>query len=118
MACRSVVEPGLAWLFLPVSPLGELKGLLKRQQEQLNQLTPTVAYMQTSMPPARPQRNGPVICLRCRQPGHFARDCEGERARAGPAASRTSTVARPTNSSHHLENQHPLSCRVTVQMGS
>lgn len=93
---------------LPVSPhgseLGELKELLKRQQEQLNQLTRTVASMQTSMPPARPQRNGPVICLRCRQPGHFARDCEGERARAGPAASRSSTVARPTNSSHHPEN--------------
>lgn len=88
----------------PSSELGELKEMLKRQQEQLSQLTRTVASMQTSVLPARPHRNGPVICLRCRQPGHFARDCDGERARADPVIGPSSTVARPTNSSRHLEN--------------
>lgn len=86
------------------SEFGELKELLKRQQEQLNQLTHTVASMQSSFPPARPFRNGPVICRRCRQPGHFARDCEGEWARPRPAAGLSSTVARPTNSSRQSEN--------------
>lgn len=56
------------------SELGELKELLKRQQEQLNQLTQTVPSLQTHSP-----RNGPLICLRCQQPGHFARDCDGDR---------------------------------------
>ncbi|KAK0137755.1 hypothetical protein N1851_026032 [Merluccius polli] len=87
----------------PSSELGELKELLRRQQEQLNQLTHTVASMQTSGPPTRLRRHGPVICLRCRQPGHFARDCEGERARAGPVAGPPSTVARPA-SSRYSEN--------------
>ena len=53
---------GSSWPALPVSPhgseLGELKELLKRQQEQLNQLTRTVASMQTSMPPAGSLRQG------------------------------------------------------------
>lgn len=92
---------------LPASPqgseLGELKELLRRQQEQLDQLTRTLASMQTSGPPARPHRHGPVICLRCRQPGHFARDCEGERARANPVAGLPSTAGRAT-SSRHSEN--------------
>lgn len=83
---------------------GELKELLKRQQEQLNQLTQTVASMQSSFPPARSSRNGPVICRRCRQPGHFARDCEGEQGRARPAARLSSPAARPTNFSHQAEN--------------
>lgn len=92
----------------PASPgssheFGELKELLKRQQEQLNQLTHTVASMQSSFPPARSSRNGPVTCHRCRQPGHIARDCEGERVRAWPAGL-SSTVARPSNSSRQPEN--------------
>lgn len=43
---------------------GELKELFERLQEQLTQLTNTVASMQSSFPPARSSRNGPVICCR------------------------------------------------------
>lgn len=93
----------------PASPgpsleLGELKELLKRQQEQLNQLTQTVASMPFSFQPARSSRTGPVICHRCRQPGHIARDCEGERVRIRPAAGLSSTVARPSSLSRQPEN--------------
>lgn len=56
---------GSSWSASSVSPhgsqLGELKELLKRQQEQLSQFTRTVASMQTFLPPARSFRNGPVI---------------------------------------------------------
>lgn len=88
----------------PSHEFGELKELLKRQQEQLNQLTHTVASMQSSFPPARSSRNGPVTCHRCRQPGHIARDCEGERVRARPNPGLSSTVARPSNFSRQPEN--------------
>lgn len=77
--------------------LGELKELLKRQQEQLDQLTQTVASMRSSMSSARSSRNGPVICHRCRQPGHISRDCDGERVLGRPVVGLSSTVARPTN---------------------
>ena len=62
------------------SELGELKELLKRQQEQLNQLTQTVALLQAPPLLPCPSRADPVICRRCHQPGHFARECHGRRA--------------------------------------
>ncbi|KAK0131974.1 Retrovirus-related Pol polyprotein from transposon 17.6 [Merluccius polli] len=63
----------------PVAPpleLAELKELLKRQQQQLDQLTQTVASLQSHSLPSRPPRQGPLICRRCQQPGHFAADCD------------------------------------------
>lgn len=70
----------------PTEPtLGELMDLMKRQQEQLNQLTQTVASLRALPPPGLRSHAGPVICRRCQLPGHFARDCTGERVyRQGP----------------------------------
>lgn len=66
------------------SELDELKTMLKRQQEQLSQLTQTVVSLQASGFSARSHRNGPIICRRCHKPGHFAKDCDGERAPLHP----------------------------------
>lgn len=63
------------------SELSELKNLLKKQQEQLNQLTQTVALLhgtQQHSQPYRSSRGGPVVCRRCQQPGHYARNCEAQ----------------------------------------
>lgn len=73
-----------------VSELSEMREMLKLQQGQLNQLTQSIARIQSSSQRGRSSHNGPIICRRCQQPGHFARECEGERvpARAhvpGPA---------------------------------
>ncbi|XP_062416593.1 uncharacterized protein LOC134121324 [Pungitius pungitius] len=62
------------------SDLSEMREMLKLQQEQLNQLTQSIALLQSSQPRNRPPYKGPVICRRCQQPGHFARECEGIRA--------------------------------------
>lgn len=59
--------------------LGAVMDLLKRQQEQLNQLAQTVAALQAPPPSGPGSRSGPVVCRRCQQPGHFARECDGER---------------------------------------
>lgn len=64
----------------PVSEVSEMREMLKRQQEQLNQLTESIARLQDSNWRSRPSRADPVICRRCKQPGHFARECDGVRA--------------------------------------
>ncbi len=65
------------------SEVGELREMLKLQQQQLTQLTQNVARLQDpfqrSRSQSRPFRNGSVICRRCQKPGHFARECNGER---------------------------------------
>ena len=90
------------------SELGELKELLKRQQEQLNQLTQTVASLQTSSLPPRHSHDGPLICLRCHRPGHFARECRSRQApphaRARSAFGRAVDVTGPSPHSSQPEN--------------
>lgn len=71
--------PQNAVLSPPVSEMGEMREMLKRQQEQLNQLTASIAQLQHVQQRGRPLRSGPTICHRCHQPGHIARDCEGMR---------------------------------------
>lgn len=75
------------------SELQEVKQMLKLQQEQLKHLTETLAQLQINQ-----QRNhsyrGPVICRRCQQPGHFARECRGERA---PPQQSVSASSRPVS---------------------
>jgi hypothetical protein len=65
-----------------VSELSEMREMLKLQQGQLNQLTQSIARLQNSNQRGRLPYNGPIICRRCQRPGHFARECEGERVPA------------------------------------
>ena len=90
----------------------EVMDMLKRQQEQLNQLTQTVASLKGTQPSNRPPRSGPVICWRCQQPGHLARECEApERSSysqrsstAGPPLGRDQQAPAPGG------NWHPPNC--------
>lgn len=63
------------------SELVELKEMLKRQQEQLDQLTHNVTLLQNA--PRKFQSStavnrGVVICRKCQQPGHYARECSSQ----------------------------------------
>lgn len=57
----------------------EMRQLLMRQQEQLDQLTRNIASLRNPRPYSHNPRNGPLVCRRCQQPGHFARECDGVR---------------------------------------
>ncbi|XP_048842280.1 uncharacterized protein LOC125715081 [Brienomyrus brachyistius] len=61
----------------------EVRALLTCQQKQLSQLTQSVARLQNSSQRDRAPQKDPVICRRCQQPGHFARECGGLRIRSG-----------------------------------
>ena len=66
--------------------LSEMSDMLKQQQQQLNQLTQSIALLQNSQQRNYAPRQGPIICRRCQQPGHFARECNGSRAPPHPQA--------------------------------
>ncbi|KAL2083756.1 hypothetical protein ACEWY4_021529 [Coilia grayii] len=61
------------------SELAELKEILKQQQDQLNQLTQSIASLQGPRQFHRSSPRQSVICRRCQRPGHYARDFDGER---------------------------------------
>lgn len=65
------------------SQLAALTALVHKQQEQLNQITQTLAAMQK--PPASQPSRPNIICRRCQRPGHYASDCENERSRPRPS---------------------------------
>ena len=67
--------------------LQEVKQMLKLQQEQLTRLTETLAQLQITQQRNQSSYRGPVICRQCQQPGHFARECRGERAPLPPSVS-------------------------------
>ena len=101
----------------PVPPPGgelvELKELLRQQQEQLNQLTQTLASLRhPSFPrrqnpsfPSRPQHLGSLIGRRCHQPGHFASVCDGERVPFRHRANSTSGRPPSQVSTSHSSQQ-------------
>lgn len=64
------------------SALHEMREMLKLQQEQLNQLTQSISRLQSSHQHSRAAFRGPIICRRCQQPGHIARECDGARVPA------------------------------------
>lgn len=74
------------------SELRKVKALLKRQQEQLDQLGQAMASMQARPFLPRSPRNGPLICRRCQLPGHYA---SGERV--PPRLRAGSTTVRPAS---------------------
>lgn len=77
------------------SELKELREMLKLQQEQINKLTQTMSHLQGSHQRSRSLPRRPIICLRCQQPGHIARECDGVRV---PQRSQSSLPAPPQSS--------------------
>ncbi len=76
--------------------LAALTALVHKQQEQLGQLTEAIKAMQMPLGP-RPSHPSGVVCRRCQQTGHYARECDNVRVPHGPAnpprAARTQAAA-------------------------
>ena len=92
------------------SELGELKEILRNQQEQLNQLSRSLAAL-NNVPKANvDQRKQNVICRRCQQPGHFARECTGGNVapQAQPAPRTVPISSTRRQYSPNQGNFHPL----------
>lgn len=68
------------------SELAEMREMLKLQQEQLSKLAEGLSALQGPRRSSNPMSRGPLICRRCWQPGHFAKDCDGVRVSSQPAA--------------------------------
>lgn len=66
------------------SQLAALTALVQKQQEQLCQLTQAITAMQTPQSPGYSRANS-VICRRCQQPGHYARECGNDRVPSQPS---------------------------------
>ncbi|KAG1952466.1 hypothetical protein F2P79_010360 [Pimephales promelas] len=88
------------------SELSEMREMLRLQQDQLNQLTQSIGRLQSSSQRGRSTYSGPIICRRCQKPGHFARECEGERvpARAPFTSSAPPPFNRPSHPAPASEN--------------
>lgn len=58
----------------------ELKRMAESQQEQIRLISQGIDLLKRLQPGSR---GATVICWRCQQPGHLARDCDGQRVTAG-----------------------------------
>ena len=83
----------------PPNEMAEIKEMLRKQQEQLNQLSERLLQLQNPPRWPRPQNSGPLICRRCQQPGHFAQNCDNERVpfQAPRPQYRAAQGSAPTN---------------------
>lgn len=77
------------------SQLATLSSIIQKQQEQLDQITKTLAAMQPSISSSV---SDPVICYRCQQSGHIARFCTA-RVRSRPP--------RPSGTADTFTNLQP-----------
>lgn len=82
-----------------VSEMSQMREMLSSQQEQLDRLVASIAQLQNSQRDYRPPRTGPIICRRCNQPGHFAREC---RVRVPPHSQVPSHP--PSNANHQARS--------------
>ncbi|KAI2665183.1 Branchpoint-bridging protein [Labeo rohita] len=75
--------------------MNELRDMLQ-SQEQIAQLIQSVAHLHHSDTHSRSPHRTSVICRRCQKPGHFARECDGERVppRSQASSSLSSSVVR------------------------
>lgn len=79
------------------SELGEVKEMLRLQQEQISKLTQSIVRLQAPRPRSQSPRRNQIVCRRCQKPGHFARECDGERVptRFPPGASSLMVSGQP-----------------------
>lgn len=61
------------------SELEDLMLILQRQQQQLDQMTQSIAQLYAAQQPRLPLHDQPLICRRCHRPEHFAHKCDGDR---------------------------------------
>ncbi len=101
------------------SELSELREMLHQQQQQIDQLTQTIAHNQNIFPRGRASRPFQLICRRCQQPGHFARECDRERQSprppSGPFVASLPGERRPFSGPKSSENYFLPGCRATVR---
>lgn len=90
------------------SELVELKEMLKAQQEQLNQLTQGLQQLQSQYVFNQFRRVNPIICRRCNQPGHIARNCVLDFRRPTERQASLSQPGSSLNPSRPTENFNPL----------
>lgn len=62
-----------------LSELDELRNMLRQQQQQIDKLVQATVQNQGSYSRSRSPRLNRIICRRCQQTWHVARECEGER---------------------------------------